>query len=430
MPVSPSWSVKHESALPEVGKKASLGKHTRARAARTPPPGGMGMSWRLCKVAGIGIYIHVTFPFLIFWIGMMHAMQGSTMLEAIAGIAFVLMLFVCVVLHEYGHALVARRFGIRTRDITLLPIGGVARLERIPKKPYQELLVALAGPAVNVLIAGALLGWLWLAGNGFQAFDATLIGTGSNPVAEMMYINLWLAGFNLLPAFPMDGGRVLRALLAMKIARLTATRIACRLGQGLAIVFGILGSGLLGVFQPFLLLIALFVYFAAVQEYESVRWETAVENLTVADAMVTQFRALWAEDPLSRAAGLLVHGDQHDFPVLDDEGNVAGVLLHQDLITALGRENGEQTPVLTVMRQDVPLAYASQPLTAVVEKMQAAQIPVLPVLDDGGKLAGLLTANNVAEVVMVRRALEKSHPHNGAPASSRRAEQETPAAKA
>ena len=220
----------------------------------------MKWSWKIGIFAGIAVYMHATFILLLGWIALSHWMQYKSLLPTLTGVAFIIALFLCVVLHEYGHALTARRFGIATRDITLLPIGGVARLERMPDKPNQELWVALAGPAVNVVLAALLGAYLFLTGH-FEPVNQ--IGLTHGVFLErLLFANLFLVGFNLIPAFPMDGGRVLRALLAKRMEYLRATQIAAGVGQGLAFLFGFVGL----FTNPFLVFIALFVWIGAAQE--------------------------------------------------------------------------------------------------------------------------------------------------------------------
>lgn len=409
MSSNPSWSAGQEEfhASPSrrrVAHRNSQVTHPEQQESTPPDATRMSWSWLIGRFAGIDVYIHATFLILIGWLLLVHFSSGSSAGETIRGLLFVFALFTCVVLHEYGHALTARRYGVQTRDITLLPIGGVARLERIPREPVQELLVALAGPAVNLAIALLLLAVQGILGIEYRGFEGGMLGTGSNPLGDLMHINLVLAIFNLLPAFPMDGGRVLRALLAMKISRVSATRVAAFLGQIMAVGFAILG--LMG--NPFLLFIALFVYMGAAQEYQTTRWESAVEGLVARDAMLTQFRTVVASDPLSRAVSLLLHGSQHDFPVLDDNFRVVGLLLRQDLISALSREGGTSLPVSSAMRTQFESASPDEPLENVFQRMQDAQLPVLPVFNADGKLVGLITMENVAEVVMVKNALEKA----------------------
>jgi Zn-dependent protease len=218
----------------------------------------MKWSLKVGQLAGTVVYVHVTFFVLLAWIGVIDGLEKGSLAAAAAAVGFTLTLFACVVLHEFGHALMARRFGIRTRDIILFPIGGMGRLERIPDVPSQEFLIALAGPAVSVGIAAALFAALWLQGSVVQLQEFT---TGDVPFAErLMIINAGLAVFNLLPAFPMDGGRVLRALLAMRIDYVHATEVAARIGQGIALLFAI--AGIL-MPNPILVIIPLFVWMGA-----------------------------------------------------------------------------------------------------------------------------------------------------------------------
>jgi Zn-dependent protease len=242
----------------------------------------MKWSLRVGEFAGIGVYLHFTFLFLLGWIALAAWLQTGSAAAAAATAGFAIALFVSVVLHEYGHALMARRFGIPTRDITLLPIGGVARLERMPTEPRQEMLVALAGPLVNIVIAASI--WLWLPMlTGFGAELGWALGLGGSGEASvgltvflerLAQVNVFLALFNLIPAFPMDGGRVLRAALAMRTSYPSATAIAAAIGRMAAVVFGLVGL----VTNPFLVLIAVFVWIAAGQEAQMVRMRAGFEE--------------------------------------------------------------------------------------------------------------------------------------------------------
>src|SRR5437762_4510151 len=251
----------------------------------------MKASWKSGRVAGIDVYVHATFLILLGWVGLSHYLQRQRWEDAVGGLGFILALFAIVVLHELGHALTARRFGIRTRDITLLPIGGVARLERIPDDPRQEVWVSLAGPAVNVVIAAALYVWLLLSQT-LRPFS-TLTMAGGPFLERLLLVNVSLAVFNLLPAFPMDGGRVLRALLAMRMDYVRATQVSAHVGQAMALVFG-----LLGLFtNPFLVFIALFVWIGAAQEASMVQMRTALIGIPVSRAMLTDFHTVAPDDP-------------------------------------------------------------------------------------------------------------------------------------
>jgi len=231
------------------------------------------MSWsiRLGSLFGIPVYLHWTFLLLLGFVALAQGFAAGSLAAAVGGLVFVTAIFGCVVLHEFGHALAARRFGIGTRDVTLLPIGGVARLERMPRDPRQELWVALAGPAVNVAIAGLLGIWLALSGS---AAAAGLSLSGGALTGRLLAVNLALVLFNLLPAFPMDGGRVLRALLARRTSYVEATATAARIGQGMAVVFGIVGL----FWNPMLVVIALFVWSGAGQEAAMVRRQAAFDE--------------------------------------------------------------------------------------------------------------------------------------------------------
>src|SRR5215813_10001578 len=281
------------------------------------------MSWSLpiFRIAGIQLRIHITFLLLIAWLAFGYYTEGGSAVAA-SRVIFVLLLFLCVVLHEFGHAFAAKAFGINTPDITLLPIGGVARLERMPEEPVQELIIAVAGPLVNVVIA---LG-LFVAG-GSQALLNPSSVEGGGLVAQLLTINIMLVLFNLLPAFPMDGGRVLRALLATRMSYARATQVAANVGQGFAFVFGFIGLfGIPGTSfhaNPFLIFIAFFVYLGASQEAALAQMRDVSRRFPVSSAMVREFRTLPEEATLEEAVDALLATSQHDFPVLDASGNVA-----------------------------------------------------------------------------------------------------------
>ncbi len=359
----------------------------------------MKWSLKIARVAGIDIQIHATFLLLIAWVGFSYYLTGGTLQAVAAGIAFLLALFLCVVLHELGHSLAARRFGIQTRDITLLPIGGVARLERMPEKPAQELWVALAGPAVNLVISAVLFAVLLATGT-FQTFNA-LSMTGGPFLERLMVVNLFLAFFNLIPAFPMDGGRVLRALLATRLPYTQATQAAATLGQALAFVFGFVGL----FTNPFLVFIAFFVYIGAAQEASLVQMKSALSGIPVSQAMLTEFRTLYEGEPLSRAVDLLMSTTQQDYPVLSGE-RVVGVLTRKSLVDALQRL-GQNAPVSAAMECKFESAHTSDMLEEVSRKLQERECHTLPVLADG-QLVGLITMENIGEFLMIRTALEKA----------------------
>jgi Zn-dependent protease/CBS domain-containing protein len=356
----------------------------------------MKWSLKIGRYAGIDVYMHLTFLLLVGWVGLIHWQQGRSLAAVAAGVVFILLLFACVTLHEFGHALAARRFGIRTRDIILLPIGGVARLERMPERPLQELGVALAGPAVNVVLAAAL--FLWLSVTARMAPLDELSWTGGPLLERLLAANLFLALFNLLPAFPMDGGRVLRALLATRLDYARATQVAAGIGQGMALLFGFLG--LTG--NPMLLFIAFFIWIGAAQEASLSQMRSALGGIPVSQAMLTDYRTLAPEDSLEQAVALTLAGSQKDFPVTAN-GNVAGVLRQSDLLAALSRREGPLT-VAQVMATDVTIVDAHEMLDRAFQRLQACACTSLPVTR-GDRLVGLLTMENVGEFLRIQGAL-------------------------
>lgn len=369
----------------------------------------MRWSWKVGRLAGIDLYIHWTFLLLVMWFLLWPLMQAGDRAQVelvIVRFLFVMSIFACVVLHELGHALMARKYGIRTRDITLLPIGGVARLERMPEDPRQELWVALAGPAVNLVIAAALVVALMVIGR----FGGAIYGEdvfemgGVEFLRNLMVANVFLLAFNLLPAFPMDGGRVLRALMARRMDYVRATHAAASVGQAMAILFAIVGLfGIPGVMpsNAFLLFIAIFVYIGAGQEASMTETRIAMQGLPVRHAMMTRFRVLSPQDTLETAADELMAGAQQDFPVAEGS-KVVGMLRREDLFRAL-RERDHHSLVGTVMSQDCPTVSENEMLEAVFQRMQQEGCSSLPVVN-GDRVVGLITLENVGELLMIRQA--------------------------
>ncbi len=356
------------------------------------------MTWSipLGRVLGTEIRLHLPFLLLLAWIGIAPGMQGG-LPAAVQGIAFISLLFGCVVLHEFGHVLAARRYGIATPDITLLPIGGVARLERIPENPSEELVVALAGPAVNVVIAALL--FLALGGAPSPEALASPENADHPLLARLFWVNVTLVVFNLIPAFPMDGGRVLRALLGYRMGHRRATEVAATIGQVLAFGLGFLG--LIGG-APLLVFVALFVWLGAGAESQAVRMRDMSRGMVAADAMITHFEVLPVTAPLSQAVELLIRTSQTDFPVVDGGERLRGILTRSDLIRAL-QASGPDSPVLEAMGRDVPEVPHRAPLDQAMLAMQAAAGPVA-VVDGAGRLVGLLTQENLGELLMVEAA--------------------------
>ena len=347
----------------------------------------MGWSLKLGKWFGIEVNLHFTFLLLIGFLAV-TGFAATRNAGAVAGnIGFLLALFLCVLLHEFGHALAARRYGIPTKDITLWPIGGVARLERMPTDPKQELVVALAGPAVNVVIALLLLPIVAVS-------DVTFF-------ERLLSTNLFLVAFNMIPAFPLDGGRVLRAGLALKMDYAKATSAAATIGQGFAIVFGIFGL----FTNPFLILIAVFIWFGAAGESQVTQTQSKLTGVPVERAMLTSFEMLSPINSLRYVTHLVLAGSQQEFPVVEN-GRPIGLVTRADLLNAL-TQYGPLGFVSQAMRRDVELIDADEPLTTAAEKLQTGQARSMIVLRDG-QLAGLLTLENVQEFALIQAALEKN----------------------
>jgi Zn-dependent protease len=369
----------------------------------------MKWSWRIGRIAGIDLYVHATFPLLFVWIAVTALRAGATVTSVLFTIGLTLAVFAIVVLHECGHALTARHFGIQTRDITLLPIGGIARLERMPREPRQELLIALAGPAVNLVLAALLyVALLALGGAGRLTEIATGVTriTPAAVLAQLLAINIWLAVFNLIPAFPMDGGRALRALLAMRSRDyVKATAAAAQIGRAFALLFALLGIFVIG--NPTLALIAVFVWIAATTEAAAVQTSTALENVRLADLMITDVRTLAPDDPLERAARLTIEGFQQDFPVVEN-GALVGMLTRRDLVRGL-TELGSNGTVRAVMQRDFPTANLGDTPEDALKRLSELRGTALPVVR-GRELVGVLTADNISEFLTLRAAQRGARP--------------------
>jgi Zn-dependent protease/predicted transcriptional regulator len=364
------------------------------------------MKWsiRIGNLFGIPLFVHVTFIVFLVWIGVM-SWRGGTATSAFVDVLFICTLFACVVLHELGHALTARRYGIPTRDITLLPIGGVARLDRMPDDPKQELWVALAGPAVNVVIAVALFFVTGVSALLGAFTDLGSIFTGSF-VARVAWLNLYLVVFNMLPAFPMDGGRVLRALLATRMEYTRATHIAAVVGQSMALVFGMIGLvGIPGVIHggnPMLVFIALFVWIGAAQESGMAQMRYSLSGIPVSRAMVTEFHTLKPDDTLSDAVEQTLKGTQRDFPVVEGD-NVVGVLRQSDMLATLSRQ-GPQVRVGDVMQTDFQVVQSSEMLDAAFRRLSECRCNTAPVSFQG-RLVGMVTMDNIGEFLAIQGAM-------------------------
>jgi Zn-dependent protease/CBS domain-containing protein len=357
------------------------------------------MSWSLNigRVAGTVVRVHLTFLLFLAWIfAASYATGGAA--TAWESLVFMVLLFLCVLLHEFGHIFTARAFGVPTPYVTLLPIGGVAQLERIPEEPWEEFLIAIAGPMVNVVIAAALI---VLFGADLQPSAAAAVDNMKVPLVDRLAaVNLFLALFNMIPAFPMDGGRVLRALLASRLGYVRATEIAASIGQFVAFALGFIGL----LFNPILIFIAIFVYLAASSEAHMVALRAASRGVPVSYAMMTQFATLSPQAQIDEAVQTLLKTSQGEFPVVDDAGKPVGVLGRGDLIRAI-KTLGPDARVADAMNAEIPTISHRSTLEQAFKLLQQKSAPAVGVTDASGKLVGLVTSETIAEMMMLQEAL-------------------------
>lgn len=357
----------------------------------------MKSALHLPTIAGIKVYVHWTFTILIVWIVYTNLRAGLDASQIGWSVLFILSLFLCVTLHELGHALAARRYGISTKDITLYPIGGVARLERMPENPKQELVVALAGPLVNVLIMLILMPVILKYDFTTQTNEKALIIGAANFLPMLGVINVWLALFNLIPAFPMDGGRVLRALLSFKINRVKATEIAMNIGKVLAIGFVFLGFYV----NPFLIFIGLFIILGAQSEYEMVKSQFLLSDLRAADALMTKFSTLDENDSIEAAVRQLLDSESRNFVITSNDQPVA-ILTRDDIIRAING-GGRESAVLNFANYEPVKAEITASLNDMLGSFQRGISPVIFIYKMG-QFKGIVDYENITEVLMLRIA--------------------------
>jgi Zn-dependent protease/CBS domain-containing protein len=362
----------------------------------------MGWSLNIGRIAGTAVRIHFTFLLFLAWIFIASYASGGAE-TAWGTLLFIVLVFACVLAHEFGHIFTARTFGVSTPDVTLLPIGGVARLERIPEDPWQEFLIAIAGPAVNVVIAFFLIGF---AGADLTGGRVTIVENSAvSLVDRLAAVNLFIAVFNLIPAFPMDGGRVLRALLSIRLGYVRATEVAASIGQVVAFVLGFLGL----LYNPLLIFIAIFVYLAATSEAHMVALRAASRGVPVTAAMMTQFATLTPDAPIAEAVETLLRTSQGEFPVVDPSGKPVGLLGRADIIRAL-KELGPEARVAEAMSPELPTIGHRLSLSDAFKLIQEKTALAVAVVDASGKLIGLVTSETVAEMLMVQNARPEGVP--------------------
>ncbi|WP_339666237.1 site-2 protease family protein [Maribacter arcticus] len=354
---------------------------------------------KIGRVSGIKIEVHWTFTLLLIWVAFLEIQKGSDLNRILLNEALILVLFVCVILHELGHALTAKKFGVKTKNILLLPIGGVATLEKMPEKPAQELWIALAGPAVNVVIAILLL--LVVPVRSYFNFDSIVLEemlyepTLQNFLFYLFIANVMLVVFNLIPAFPMDGGRVLRALLSFKLGRVSATNIAASIGQGLAIIFFVLGL----FFNPFLILIALFIFLGAYGENQMVKQGDLLEGHVVKEATLTNITRLRPSNNLQEVIDILLAGTEKDFVVIENE-KILGILTQKDII-----KHAKTPSVLVgdIMQRKFKTVDVTTEIMKVLQSIRKEDSDFYPVVENG-QLVGAIDTTNISEFILLKTA--------------------------
>ncbi|MFN7910340.1 MAG: site-2 protease family protein [Bacteroidota bacterium] len=355
-------------------------------------------SFKLGNIAGIGIFIHWSFSLIIAYIIYSNYHAGHNVEQITWSVIFILSIFMTVFLHELGHALAAKKYNIKTKDITILPIGGLARLERIPEKPSEELVVAIAGPLVNIALA--VITGLFITIPDLKELTVQLTGgvNQSNFFLNFFIVNIWLAIFNLVPAFPMDGGRILRAILSMKFERHVATNIAARIGQLLALIFIFIGFNS----NPFLIFIGLFIILGAQAEVEMTKTGFMLKGMLVKDVVMKSYETIDGNDLVETAVKQLLNGQCKNFLVISN-GHPTGSLSRDEIIEALSN-NGNKATIDTVMNRDVLKLNIKEPIEIVYKKMLTSKNK-LALVYDNEQFAGVLDLENILEFVMVKNAI-------------------------
>lgn len=370
----------------------------------------MSASWRIFRLFGIDVRVHITFLFIVAYFAFVWGVlqEPGGLGAALYGVLLVILLFALVVVHEFTHARMAQRYGIEVKSIVLLPIGGMAQMEEIPKDPRKEFTISVVGPLSNLVLGLVMFAVSFLfidygSITSVDRFNELLLSISPQGLFfYLMLINFTLAAFNLLPAFPMDGGRVFRALLAMRMDRVKATRIAVVVGQVLAValgVWGIFGGGV------FIILIAAFIFFGAAAEGTGETAQSVMGDLRVRQALNKGVDVVRMGQTLGEPAARLFHTYQEDFPVVDADGTVVGMLTRDRLISLLG-QHGTAYPVAESMRTDYPIATLDEPLNDAFTHMRSAGIKAIPVMEGGrqGRLLGMVSMEDISEVYSLMQA--------------------------
>lgn len=370
----------------------------------------MGGSFGIGRYLGIDLKVHWTFFLLFAFFGALGYMQTGSFLGTVLVAGLIVALFVCVVLHEYGHALVAKRLGIGVRDIILLPIGGMARLERLPEKAWDEVKIAIAGPPVNIVLAAIFYGGAYLVygASPFTLPDISAAGEApQNILLYLGFINVLLAVFNLLPALPLDGGRVFRGLLATQMDRVKATNIAALTGQAFAVLFFLFG---LLTFNIILALVAVFIFLAASGEAQMAQQREVTRGLQVADVMRTRDRTetLSPHHNFDQVLEALIHGHQEDFPVIGEDGRVVGMLTRNKIFNAASSPEQRLQEVRELMETDfMTVSPRADLFNEAFKPLQESDFGTMLVVEDG-EFVGMLTMKDLGQAMLLQRRAGKN----------------------
>ncbi len=364
----------------------------------------MKWAFKLARIADIDVYIHYTFFLLVAWFAWQGYSEAGQIVDAFDGIVFICALFTCVVLHEFGHALTGRKFGVRTEHITLLPFGGVASMEDIPKEPKQEILISLAGPAVNIVIAGLIYAYLQVSP---IQFNQEQLANGDWPLlVQILFVNIFLAVFNLVPAFPMDGGRILRGLLAIKLDYAGATLWASRIGKFFAVAFVAYGvvsnNAMLG-------LIGVFIFLGAAGENRVVQFNNKVKQLSIAHIATPKFHFLDETQTLFNARQLLDnYASQQVFPI-GSANHLHSFITAAQLSQVLASIAPEQLAHHTIAELSALTVSALEPIKTVSAELSINEVvkrvseqPVkLIAVEQQGRVVGILTIQRLLQLAEI-----------------------------
>lgn len=355
---------------------------------------------KILTAFNIPVFIHWSFGLIVAYVMFTSLGEGASVTQSLWAVVTILGLFACVTLHEFGHALAARKYGVGTRDIVLYPIGGVARLERLPKKPWQEFVVAIAGPLVNFAIALIILPYILFVPDALSGLlnSGGLAGSAGDILPALFFLNIGLGIFNLIPAFPMDGGRILRALLAMKLPRVRATLFAARVGQLFGIAAVVLGF--MGILGPFTAFIGIFIFMMAQQEYRFVKTEDTLKNNYVSEIMRTNFTRFFPEEPMYSAVSEIRKGAERSFLVFNQEGRLVGLLEEKEILRSI-KENRKTAEVREFMRRDMVAVGPDTSLNRLYEILQT-DLSIVPVME-GEEVLGLADVQGMNYFLRMQR---------------------------